>query len=229
MPDITLYRANGSCSLVAHVLLRELGIPFKAVPMTYNFKERCISGSEDGRITREEYLKIHPQGYCPALTVDGDNITENPAILSYIASLAPERGLAGKEGLDRARVIQWLAFLSGTMHGYAYGMFFAPQRFTDDKARFDAIQQKGRDKVVEINALIEKMLGGREFPVGDAETLADYNLYLFYRWGVERGFDMSPYKSFERIARRVEKKESVKETVKVEGKELVFAGTHGNI
>ncbi|KFH42791.1 Glutathione S-transferase-like protein [Hapsidospora chrysogenum ATCC 11550] len=227
MPDITLYRANGSCSLVAHILLRELGIPFKGVVLDYSFKERRITGSQDGSLTREDYLKISPLGYSPALTVDGDIILENPAILPYIASLAPERGLAGKDPLDRARVAQWLAFLSGTLHGHAYGMFFSPDRFTDDEALFDAIRQKGRDKIAQYNALIERMLGGREFPVGDAETLADYYLYLFYRWGVERGFDMSPHKSFERIARRVEEKESVKETVKAEGKELVFGGTRG--
>lgn len=220
MPEITLYRGNGACSLIPHIVLRELGVPFQSVVLKWS--DKGFQFSSDGNITGGDYRKIHSSGYVPALQVDDEVITENPAILMYLASLAPERNLAGKGDLERAHVVEWLVYLSGSLHGYSYGMLFAPKRFTDDTAQYDAIRQKGRAKIEECYALIDKRLEGREFPVGDGETLVDFNLVIFYYWGRDKKFDMDRYPNYGSVVKRMEAKESLQEAAKDEGINLFF-------
>lgn len=171
-PKLTLFRANKACSLTPHVLLRELNIPFETVLMI--FSPNGVK-SADGSLTSETYRKIHPEGFIPALRTDDQVITENPAITTYIASLAPERNLFGKDDLERAMVYHWLCWLSGTLHGYAYAMILRPGRFSADEGAHAGIVQQGRKKVEECYARIEWSVQG-EHIVGDALTIADVNL-----------------------------------------------------
>ncbi len=98
MANLTLYRANRSCSLVSHALLRHLSIPFTTILM--KFGPEGIEAA-DGSLSHTDYLAIHPLGYVPALVIDGTTtITETPAILTYIASLAPSEH---HEPTDRRR------------------------------------------------------------------------------------------------------------------------------
>lgn len=177
-PQLTLYRAKGACSLVAHILLRELSVPFTSVVMT--FGANGVEGA-DGDLSHAEYLKINPSGFVPALRIIEDEkseiITELPAILTYIASLAPDRQdqVMGKDGLERAKVYRWLCWLSGTLHGYGYGMVLRPGRFSDHVAAHPQIVKRGRKKVEECYARIERDLVG-QWAVGKEWTIADVNL-----------------------------------------------------
>ncbi|KAL4723597.1 hypothetical protein ACLX1H_009235 [Fusarium chlamydosporum] len=107
MPKLTLYRTNGSCSLVPHAILRHYNIPFDAIRL-----KPGPDGYEaaDGSFTNAEYHAIHPRGYVPALTVDDETITEMPAILSYISSLIPNEKLLGVTAFQNAKVLEWLVF-----------------------------------------------------------------------------------------------------------------------
>ena len=179
-PKFTLYRANLACSLAPHILLHELQIPFTTVLMT--FTPNGVA-SADGSLSASDYRNTNHAGLVPALHVsDGSGdagaiITENPAILTYIASLKPERELFGKNALERAKVYSWLCWLSGTLHGYGYGMILRPGRFTDDEAARVGVVQKGRKTVEESYERIEECLEGKgEYLVGEGFTVADVNL-----------------------------------------------------
>lgn len=179
-PNLTLYRANGACSLVPHILLRELNIPFTAHRMSFS-----PTGvfSADGNLSYAEYLKINPAGFVPALQISDDSgtageiITENPAILTYIASLKPNRQLFGRNELEQAEVYQWLCWLSGSLHGYGYVMILRSGRFADDVATQAKVVEKGRKKIAECYGRIESSLDG-DHAVGDSLTVADINLYV---------------------------------------------------
>lgn len=205
--------------MAAHVLLRELGIPFKAVVMTYT--ERGVA-AVDGSVSAEEYLTIHPNGQVPALKVDDEVITENPAILGFIASLAPERKLLGKSRLENARTAEWMAFLSGSLHGWGYGMIFRPGRYTDNEAHYDMVVGRGKAKVASCYALVEQRLKGKTFPVGDAATTADFYLIPFYYWGLKNDIDMSLYPSYGNHIKRMEENEHVQAVLKEEGVPRAF-------
>ena len=56
-----------------------------------------------------DYTRINPKGLVPALKTDeGEVLTENAAILQYIADRYPKAGLA-PDGFERYRLQQWLS------------------------------------------------------------------------------------------------------------------------
>ena len=64
-----------------------------------------------------DYLAINPLGYVPALrTDDGEVLTENAAILQYVASRFPDADLAPTDGIERARLQAWLSFVGTELH-----------------------------------------------------------------------------------------------------------------
>lgn len=67
----------------------------------------------DGNLSHEEYLIINPTRYVPAIVVgtggEATTITEMPAVLNYISSLAPHLKLLGDGPLEQAKVAEWTA------------------------------------------------------------------------------------------------------------------------
>src|ERR1700688_5048886 len=82
-PMLTLYYSPGACSLASHITLEESGAPYEAHPILLS-KDENKTGS---------YLKINPRGKVPALRVGGEPLTENNAILTYLAKTYPQANL----------------------------------------------------------------------------------------------------------------------------------------
>ena len=78
---LTLYFSPGACSMASHIGLEESDAPYTEKP--------TLLGKQEQKA--EAYLKINPRGKVPALEVDGRVITENTAILTYIARQYPAR------------------------------------------------------------------------------------------------------------------------------------------
>src|SRR3546814_14059480 len=77
--------------------------------------------------TRPEYLAKNPWAKVPALEIGDVILTENVAILTYIAEQAPAFGLLPVSGMERARALDWLALLSITVP-VAFRPIFLPGR-----------------------------------------------------------------------------------------------------
>lgn len=220
MAHLTLYRVDKMCSFIPHCLLTDLSIAFKSVVM-----KPGPEGFEaaDGSLTHADYLKIHPNGLVPALGVDDQVITEMPAVLTYIASLAPERNLLGDDTFQRAKAAEWMAWLSGTVHSTAFRMTFRPYKFTDDAASHPRIREKGQALVQESFQTIDNRLKGKPFPLGDHETVVDFNLVVFWYWGREIGIPMAEkFPNYSSLVRRMESKQSVRSVANTEGLALAF-------
>ncbi|RGP79313.1 hypothetical protein FLONG3_2542 [Fusarium longipes] len=222
MPKLTLYRTNGSCSFVPHAILRHYKIPFNEIRLTPG-----PNGYEaaDGSFTNAEYRAIHPRGYVPALAVDEGIITEMPAILSYISSLVPKENLLGTTPFQNAKALEWLAFLSGTLHGLGYGAFMRPGRFSDDVSAHDGIRVRGKGLIHESFKRIDNGYKDSEFAVGQALTAVDFNVYVFGRWTREVDIDLrkEEYPFYYKHLERIEKLDGIREAVKAEGLALVFS------
>ncbi|CAI6089538.1 unnamed protein product [Clonostachys chloroleuca] len=218
MPEITLYMGKAGCALGAHILLEEIGIPYSIVIMEVGPSGSYVTA--DGSMSIAEYReKIHHDGFVPALKVSDEVITENPAILSFIASMCPERKLLGKAPIENAHVIKWLTWISGTLHGYGYGMLTRPARFSKGKDLYPKIRDMGRVYILDCYSKIEVALQGRKFPIGDAESLVDYYLVPFWHFGATFGFDMSLYPEYLKLVCRIESKEAAKRVLEEEGVE----------
>lgn len=219
MPQLTLYSAKGSCAFVPHALLLHYSIPFRLIPMA--FGPQGVQ-SADNTISHSEYLKIHPMGYVPALAVDGVIITEVPALLSYISSLAPQANLFGHDSLSHARVMEWLSYLSGSVHGRGFGLLFRPGRFSDDEGDFDKLRAKGKEFVRSCFGLIDGRLKGKKFAIGEEISVVDFYLYIFARWGREVGFAMGEFAEYEAHAGRMEGLEGVRKAIEEQGLRFNF-------
>jgi glutathione S-transferase len=103
---MNLYSAPGFTSLADHIALLEAGIQFEVIKV--NIETKQIEGG--GR-----YTDINPTGYVPALVFDdGEVLTENVAILAWVADRAPE--LAPRGHLGRYRLLEMLSFIATEIH-----------------------------------------------------------------------------------------------------------------
>ncbi|SCW50895.1 glutathione S-transferase [Rhizobium mongolense subsp. loessense] len=101
-----LYCAPGFTSLADHIAMLEAGIPFDLVKVDLETKQ--IEGGG-------HYIDINPTGYVPALMFDdGQVLTENVAILAWIADRTPE--LAPQGHLGHYRLLEMLSFIATEIH-----------------------------------------------------------------------------------------------------------------
>ena len=104
-----LYYMSGACSLASAISLLEAGVKFELVKV-----DRHTRRTTDGL----DFNEVNPKGYVPALRLDnGEVLTENVAVLQYIADRNPAAKLAPPAGtMERYRLVEWLAFISSEVH-----------------------------------------------------------------------------------------------------------------
>ena len=114
-----LYYSPGACSQAVHIIPNEGGFSFDKKQVDLASKE---TGSGDN------YTKINPNGYVPALTLDnGETLTEAAVILGYLADQVPDRKLAPASGsMERYHLQEKLNFLTTELHKN-YGPLFNPK------------------------------------------------------------------------------------------------------
>ncbi len=207
MPQIKFFFAPGACSLGPHILLRETGVPFEAIANVV---------TQDKVEFTEELSRINPKKRVPVISIDGETITETPAVATAIAGLAPDMSLIGRTPLDTLRVYEWMNWLSGTLHGQGFGGLFRPERYSDDPAALDGIRAKALKHIKGCFDTIEGQLSGT-YAVGDALTMVDPYLFVFYRWGNVVGFQMKEkYPSYTALISNLVQRPAVKEALEVE-------------
>jgi glutathione S-transferase len=168
-------------------------------------------------------FSINANGYVPTLKVDNKIISEMPAILSYLASLVPDRKLDGESDFERAKVMEWLAWMASEVHGSGFMMVFHPNRFGSNSTLYSALEERGRQIVGKSLSRIERRLALESHPCGGVETVVDFNLLLFWYWGQDAEIEMtSKYPNFGKFVQRLEKKKSVRHALSSEGLSLSF-------
>lgn len=108
MTDITLYVAPGSCARVSAIALEETRVPYKTKLV------RFMKGEHKS----PDYRAINPKGKIPALVIDGQSLTENVAIISYLNVRYPASRLLPPttSAYDAATQLADLCFCATTLH-----------------------------------------------------------------------------------------------------------------
>ena len=108
----TLYFSPGSCSLVVHCLLEELGVPFELKRVDANAKD--------------DYRKLNPKGKVPAIAGPDGVLTECVAIVEYLCDRhdAQRRWLAAPGTWQRAKTLEQIATLATEIHPVFNRYFF---------------------------------------------------------------------------------------------------------
>ncbi len=161
-----LYYAAGTCSLAGHIALHEAGLPFNLVKV--DLRTHTL---EDGR----PYADINPKRAVPALEFDnGEVLTENVAVLAYIADQKPP--LAPSGALGHYRLIEMLAYFASELHK-AFHPLFDPQSTAVEKKQAAA---SAEDK---LGFVATKLEGPYLF--GVHVTVADAYLFVMLRWAAK--------------------------------------------
>jgi len=197
-----LYYSPGACSLSPHIALREAGLAFELV--LASTKSHKLQDGTD-------YYGVNPLGYVPLLELDdGTRLREGPAIVQYIADLAPTRNLAPANGtLPRYRLQEWLTFIGTEIHK-TYSPLFQPAMPEEAKKIF-------RDKLVSRFQWVNGELAGKAYLMGEQFSVADGYLFTVTRWARPMNLDLSSCANLMAHHDRVAARPAVQEALKAEG------------
>ena len=108
MPDLKLFVAPNTCARVPTIALEEIGVSFDTHLVRVAKNEQ----------KSPEFLKLNPKGKVPTLLIDGDPLTENVAILSWLNATYREAGLLPPADgqIETLKQTADLAFFAGTVH-----------------------------------------------------------------------------------------------------------------
>ncbi|WP_421880136.1 glutathione S-transferase N-terminal domain-containing protein [Pacificispira sp.] len=189
------YHSPRACSQAAHIMLYETRQVFEAVRVDIPTRE-----TETG----ESLTDINPKGYVPALRLDdGSLLTENVAILDWLAQQRADLAPAGAMG--RTRQIEMLAFLSTEIQKP-----FVRLMFEENAERQAEIAGILRQRFALLAARIQD---GHLF--GDAFTASDAFLYVMLAWA--RMFGVDPGEGFIPYIRRLEMRPAIRDALRAEG------------
>ena len=201
-----LYYSPGACSLATHIALEEAGADFTPARVTL----------AEGEHLKPDYLRINPHSRVPALATDGRVITENIAILNFVAQhFASEGSVPLHEPLAAARCNELLGWFASTVH-IGFAQVWRAERFTNDATIHPVIEQGGRNNLAACFAEIEAWAGD-DWAVPGHFTAADSYLLTFFRWGLRIGLDMAAYTRWAALVERGLRRPAVQRVLQREG------------
>jgi glutathione S-transferase len=162
-----LYFSPLACSMATRIALYEAGA--EATYLEVDPKTKRVQ--QDG----SDFYAVNSLGLVPTLrTDDGAVLTENAAILQYVADRFPDAGIASGEGFERSRLHQWLCFIGTELHK---GLFVPLLGKTVPAEMKAYTLERGLSRL----DYLDKYLGGREFLL-DHFSIADAYLVTVINW-----------------------------------------------
>lgn len=204
---LKLYFSPGACAMASHIALEESGAPYETVRIDL----------KKGEQKTPDYLAINPAGVTPALETERGVITQNSAILAFIAQTRPQQNLAPVG--DPYRMARFNAFngwLGSSLHP-AMGRLLFSRPPLEGEARTGAIEL-----VLTRLQLAEDSLLEGPWVMGDAYTVSDGYLMVFERWA--RAADLLDSARFPQLNAhldRTQERAAVQRVLAAEGLEAV--------
>jgi glutathione S-transferase len=199
-----LFYSPLACSMSARIALAEAGAAANFFEVDPHTKRLLATG--------DDYRAINPLGYVPALRLDdGTVLTENAAILQFVADAHPAAGLAPPESdpLARAKLRQWLSFIGTELHK---GLML-PLLVRDAPPEVKAWTVR---KYSSRLAYLDNKLEGREFLL-DRFSVADAYLATILNWTqATPEIDLAAYPNVKAYLERMRQRPSVAAALTVE-------------
>jgi glutathione S-transferase len=196
-----LYYSPGACSLSPHIVLCEAGLPHELIKVDLKTKK-----TEHG----DDFNAINAKGYVPTLVTDGGEVlTEGPAIVQYLADLAPTKNLAPAAGtMARVRLQEWLNFISTEVHkGFSPLFRNAPTEWQEVVRATLAV------RFSHLAAVLEK----QPYLMGNDFSVADAYLFTVLNWSKWVKIDLAPWPALGAYQARVAARPGVQQALKKEG------------
>lgn len=198
-----LYTSPGACSMADHIVLQWIGAPFQA---------QVVSG--DDRKT-PEFLALNPAGSVPVLEDNGWVLTQNAAIMNYLADLHPEARLGG-DGTPQGRAVvnRWLSFLNADVHPAFHPLFGATAYLGEESA--GKTKDAARKKLRGFFERLDVQLKGHQWLTG-TRSVADPYLFVVTQWAKKMDIDLSGLDHLKAFDQRMAADAGVQAAMKAEG------------
>lgn len=188
-----LYFSPLACSMATRIALYEAGADADFVK---------VDGKTKLTSAQQSYLEINPLGLVPALAIgDGQVLTENAAILQYVAASFPDARLAPSDTLGRARLQQWLCFIGTELHKAVFGPLL-------DRNASDAVRAYALELSAPRLDLLERHLAGRDFLL-DGFSVADAYLVTVLGWTPATPLDLAKWPALQAYVARLRARPSI--------------------
>lgn len=187
-----LYFSPLACSMAARIALYEAGA---AAEFEHVDRTKRTSGGQDFRL-------VHGLGLVPALELaDGFLITENAAVLQYIARVFPAAGLAPSDPKGLARLQQWLCFIGTELHKALFIPLLERQAAAGAK---EHALSKAQSRL----SYLAEQLGERAYLL-DQFSVADAYLFTILNWTSATPVDLTPWPTLVAYHARLRERPSV--------------------
>jgi glutathione S-transferase len=207
-----LYFSPLACSMATRIALYEAGAAATFVQVDGKTKRTRPDG--------DDFLAINPLGLVPTLrSDDGEVLTENAAILQYVADRFPAAQLAPAGGIERTRLQQWLCFIGTELHKATFGPLLDPR--ANDGAKAYALEKSGARL-----AVVDKHLLGRETLL-ERFSVADAYLVTVLNWTRATPIDLTAWPALTAYSARLRKRPSVARALGEEG--TLYAAEHPRV
>ncbi len=177
-----LWYSRKSCAYAPHILLYETNAKFEAEHLDFEKNEQISS----------DFLQINPKGRVPALVTPDGVLTENPAILFFLAQTFPEKGFAPNDPFELAKAQAFNIFIASTVH-VAHAHKHRGYRWVDDKEAQAAMAAKVPANMADCAQMIQKHLLKGPFVLGNSFSMCDPYLALITRWLGQDGVSLNDF------------------------------------
>ncbi|HTN34783.1 MAG TPA: glutathione binding-like protein [Marinobacter sp.] len=199
-----LYYMPGACSLGVHIVLEWIGAPYEVQRLSHD------------ELKQAPFLAVNPAGAVPALAVDGWVLTQNAAILNYLADSFPEAKLGGDGSpKSRAEINRWLGVINADAHP-AFRPLFGATSYLNDKAAIEATKANAKTRVRQYLQTINNQLEGRDW-LASQRSIADPYLFVITRWCEAMEIDLAGLDHVHRFRERMNADPAVQNVLSAEG------------
>jgi glutathione S-transferase len=192
--EIVLYYAPNTCALAPYVTLTEANASFEVKPLNFRKNEHRLP----------TYLRLNPKHKVPLLMIDGEPLTESPAIQIWIARNFPQAKLLPSDPWQELKAISILSWCSSNIHPYL-SRLNAPSKVCDVAGAEQGVVQAAKHLLFENYKIADDMLAEREF-FFDHFTAADAHFFWCLRRGAQLRAEATEFPNcmahFERIKKR---------------------------
>jgi glutathione S-transferase len=178
---LKLYFAPGTCALATHIALAEAGADYTAERIDFKTNQQ----------QSPEYLAINPKGRVPALVTDRGVLTENPAMLAYIAQSFPKAKLAPLDDPYAFAQVQSInSYLSSTVH-VAHSHKGRGYRWATEESSFADMKKTLPKSMGAVFGLLEQNMLKGPWMMGESYTICDPYLFTLTGWLEGDGVDIA--------------------------------------
>ena len=199
-----LFYSKNSCAYAPHIMLYEIGVEFEAQHLDFGKNEQRSS----------EFLEINPKGRVPALATPDGVLTENPAILFFLAQTCPEKAFAPNNSFELAKAQAFNIFISSTVH-VAHAHKHRGYRWADDKDTQTAMASKVATNMADCATMIQQHFFKGPFVLGNSFSMCDPYLALVTRWLGPDGVDLNDFPILKEHHERMKQRPSVQKASKL--------------